>query len=59
LHGPNAKKQLSVLHQLKLKDNHYAGMVEVARDIKKTQSKNPDAEAQHLLTAQHKFQEND
>ena len=42
-----------------MQDIHFAGMLEVAKGIKKLQTKNPNAAGWHLLNAETKFLEND
>jgi hypothetical protein len=47
------------LKNLKMVDQNYDGLVEIARDIKKQEQKNPNAYNWHILNSQMRFEEED
>ena len=40
-------------------DQHYDGLLDIAKDIKKQEQKNPNAYGWHILNSQIKFDEED
>lgn len=49
--GPNARIYASPLTNLKIVDSHYDGLLDIAKDIKKQEMKNPNAYGWHILNS--------